>query len=82
MHTIFEGTPDRKWYPDEKRECKMVFIGRELDAEAFKDAFEHCLVSQAILWNACVHACMHAPRCGMGAMGASGMKLGMRQALL
>jgi DNA replication protein DnaC len=23
---------------------KLVFIGRELDAEAFKDAFEHCLV--------------------------------------
>lgn len=44
VHTIFEGTPDRKWRPDEKRECKLVFIGRELDAEAFKDAFEHCLV--------------------------------------
>ncbi|KAF5826553.1 CobW/HypB/UreG, nucleotide-binding domain-containing protein [Dunaliella salina] len=46
VHTIFEGTPDRKWFPDEKRECKLVFIGRELDAEAFKDAFEHCLVKE------------------------------------
>jgi hypothetical protein len=24
----------------------MVFIGRELDREAFQEAFEHCLVSE------------------------------------
>jgi hypothetical protein len=45
VHTIFEGTPDRKWLPGEKRQCKLVFIGRDLDREAFQEAFEHCLVS-------------------------------------
>ncbi len=45
VHSIFEGVPDREWRADEKRQCKMVFIGRELDKEAFKEAFEHCLVS-------------------------------------
>eukprot|EP00197_Chlamydomonas_leiostraca_P003811 CAMPEP_0202865320 /NCGR_PEP_ID=MMETSP1391-20130828/5655_1 /ASSEMBLY_ACC=CAM_ASM_000867 /TAXON_ID=1034604 /ORGANISM="Chlamydomonas leiostraca, Strain SAG 11-49" /LENGTH=530 /DNA_ID=CAMNT_0049545149 /DNA_START=14 /DNA_END=1606 /DNA_ORIENTATION=- len=46
VHTMFEGTPDRTWKDGEKRVCKMVFIGRELDREAFKDAFEHCLVKE------------------------------------
>ncbi len=27
VHSVFEGVPDRKWRPDEKRCCKMVFIG-------------------------------------------------------
>lgn len=44
VHSIFEGVPDREWRPDEKRMCKMVFIGRDLDKEAFKEAFDHCLV--------------------------------------
>lgn len=49
VHTIFEGTPDRKWHEGEKRVCKMVFIGRELDREAFKEAFEHCLVGEHVI---------------------------------
>ncbi|KAL6760024.1 CobW/HypB/UreG, nucleotide-binding domain-containing protein [Haematococcus lacustris] len=47
VHQIFEGTPDRKWREGEKRCCKMVFIGRELDQEAFKEAFTFCLVKEA-----------------------------------
>lgn len=44
VHMLFEGNPERKWRPDEKRVSKMVFIGRELDKEAFEQAFKNCLV--------------------------------------
>lgn len=27
VHSIFEGVPDRQWLPEEKRMCKLVFIG-------------------------------------------------------
>lgn len=40
---MFEGTPDREWLPNEKRECKMVFIGRDLDSKTFEEAFTNCL---------------------------------------
>eukprot|EP00798_Chlamydomonas_sp_ICE-L_P020567 gene20567-27362_t len=43
VHMMFEGAPDRKWRDDEKRMCKMVFIGLELDKEAFTEAFTNCL---------------------------------------
>lgn len=41
---IFDGTPDRKWREGEKRQSKMVFIGRDLDAELFREGFEQCCV--------------------------------------
>ncbi len=44
MHQIFEGIPDRKWAPGEKRCCKMVFIGKYLVREDFEEAFKSCLV--------------------------------------
>lgn len=40
---IFDGTPDRKWKEGEKRQSKMVFIGRDLDAELFREGFEQCV---------------------------------------
>lgn len=43
---IFDGTPDRKWKDGEKRQSKMVFIGRELDAELFREGFEQCVVKE------------------------------------
>jgi len=46
VHSMFEGTADRKWRPDEKRCSRMVFIGKELDGEAFKEAFENCVYKQ------------------------------------
>ncbi|KAJ9533641.1 hypothetical protein QJQ45_026725 [Haematococcus lacustris] len=49
VHQIFEGTPDRKWRDGEKRCCKMVFIGRELDQEAFKEAFTFCLTGTLLV---------------------------------
>jgi G3E family GTPase len=48
VHSIFEGVPDRQWRPDEARVCKMVFIGRELDKQAFTEAFQSCLVCSVL----------------------------------
>ncbi|PNH03634.1 COBW domain-containing protein 1 [Tetrabaena socialis] len=46
VHQVFEGVPDRKWNPGEKRCCKMVFIGKYLERADFEDAFKSCLVAQ------------------------------------
>ncbi len=43
VHQMFEGSPDRPWRSDERRVSRMVFIGRELDKEAFQEAFMRCL---------------------------------------
>ena len=48
VHTMFEGAPDRKWLPGEERVSKMVFIGKELDKEAFTEAFANCVVKEAV----------------------------------
>eukprot|EP00729_Bicosta_minor_P004947 gene4947-5265_t len=40
VHMIFTGLYSGKWGPDEKRECKFVFIGKSLDHAAFKLSFE------------------------------------------
>jgi G3E family GTPase len=45
VHMIFTGEYCGKWGPDEKRECKFVFIGKDLDHEAFKEAFEQTKMS-------------------------------------
>jgi len=42
IHMIVEGDHQRPWRADEKRESRMVFIGRELDAEKLKRTFEAC----------------------------------------
>lgn len=42
---MFEGVPDRKWRPDEKRINKMVFIGKDLSKEDFAEAFKGCLAT-------------------------------------
>ncbi|KAG2441512.1 hypothetical protein HXX76_003134 [Chlamydomonas incerta] len=46
VHQVFEGVPDRKWAPGEPRTCKMVFIGKYLLPEDFREAFESCLVKK------------------------------------
>lgn len=46
VHQLFDGAPDRKWLPGEKRVCKLVFIGRYLNADDFTEAFRSCLVSR------------------------------------
>ena len=40
VHMIFTGMYVGKWGADEKRECKFVFIGKDLDHDSFTKAFE------------------------------------------
>lgn len=42
VHMIIEGDHQRPWKDDEKRESRLVFIGRNLDKEALKAGFEAC----------------------------------------
>jgi len=46
VHALFEGSPDRAWRENEPRVSRMVLIGRELDADAFREAFERCLATE------------------------------------
>jgi len=43
VHMLFDGRPDRMWRPDEKRQNKLIFIGRNLDREALNEGFRACL---------------------------------------
>ncbi|WP_039759125.1 CobW family GTP-binding protein [Bartonella queenslandensis] len=42
IHMLLEGQHQRPWREDEKRESRLVFIGRSLDAEKLKTGFERC----------------------------------------
>ncbi|WP_309084701.1 GTP-binding protein [Chelativorans sp.] len=42
VHMIVEGDHQRPWKEGEKRESRLVFIGRELDTERLKRTFEAC----------------------------------------
>ncbi len=42
IHMILEGQHQRPWREDEKRESRLVFIGRNLDPEKLKTGFENC----------------------------------------
>ncbi len=41
---LFEGMPDRLWREGEARVSKMVFIGKDLDADLIRGGFEECVV--------------------------------------
>jgi G3E family GTPase len=43
VHMVLDGDHQRDWKPDEKRESRLVFIGRELDAAAIERAFLACV---------------------------------------
>ncbi|GAB2293646.1 hypothetical protein Dimus_027859 [Dionaea muscipula] len=43
VHDIFQGSPDRLWGSDEPRVNKIVFIGKNLDAEELQKGFKACL---------------------------------------
>jgi G3E family GTPase len=43
VHMISEGDLQRAWRPDEKRESRIVFIGRDLDPEALRQGFLACV---------------------------------------
>ena len=42
VHMIVEGDHQRAWKDGEKHESRLVFIGRELDAERLRTSFEAC----------------------------------------
>ena len=44
VHMIVEGDHQRAWRDGEKRESRLVFIGRELDEERLKRTFQACQV--------------------------------------
>jgi G3E family GTPase len=45
VHMMLEGDHQRKWKPDEVRQSRLVFIGRELPEQLIRDGFERCIVS-------------------------------------
>jgi G3E family GTPase len=44
VHMVLDGDHQRDWKLDEKRESRLVFIGRELDTAAIEQAFLACVV--------------------------------------
>ena len=46
VHMIVEGDHQRGWKDDEKRESRLVFIGRELDRDAIAHGLESCLAAE------------------------------------
>ncbi|XVF74782.1 hypothetical protein PTKIN_Ptkin13bG0139400 [Pterospermum kingtungense] len=44
VHDIFQGSPDRFWGPDEPRVNKIVFIGKNLNAQELEKGFKACLL--------------------------------------
>jgi G3E family GTPase len=45
VHMMLEGDHQRKWKDDERRESRLVFIGRELPEQLIRDGFENCIVT-------------------------------------
>ena len=45
VHMIIEGDHQRSWKEGEKRESRLVFIGRELDREKLEKSFNACLAT-------------------------------------
>jgi G3E family GTPase len=45
VHMMLEGDHQRKWKDDEKRESRVVFIGRELPERTIREGFESCIVT-------------------------------------
>jgi G3E family GTPase len=43
VHMILDGDHQREWKPGEKRESRLVFIGRELPEEKIRKGFESCV---------------------------------------
>ena len=47
VHMIVEGDHQRCWKEGEKRESRLVFIGRELDRDAIARGLDGCLAGEA-----------------------------------
>jgi len=49
VHMVFSGGfVDIEWKPGEKRECRFVFIGRNLDKAALIEGFEECKAEEKL----------------------------------
>ena len=44
VHMTVDSGPDRRWAAGETRDTRLVFIGRNLDAEELRGELEHCQV--------------------------------------
>ncbi|MGO8801016.1 MAG: CobW family GTP-binding protein [Roseiarcus sp.] len=42
VHMMLDGEPQREWRPDEKRDSRVVFIGRDLKEEDIRKGFLAC----------------------------------------
>ncbi len=42
VHMMLDGEPQREWKPGEKRESKVVFIGRDLKEDQIREGFLAC----------------------------------------
>jgi G3E family GTPase len=42
---IIEGDHQRPWKDGEKRESRLVFIGRDLDREKLENSFKACIAA-------------------------------------
>ncbi len=45
VHMLVEGNHQRPWQPNENRQSRLVFIGRNLDHEALRRGFEACVAT-------------------------------------
>jgi G3E family GTPase len=45
VHMMLEGDHQRKWRDGERRESRVVFIGRELPEQMIRDGFASCIVT-------------------------------------
>ena len=45
VQMMFDATPERFWRPDENRQSRLVFIGKELDEAKIRTGFESCLAT-------------------------------------
>ena len=42
VHMLLDGDRQRPWKPDEKRQSRLVFIGRDLPKDLLRQGFEAC----------------------------------------
>ena len=48
VHMLMGGSPGKAWLPNEKRESKMVFIGRNLPKRIFVEGLAYCVANSAL----------------------------------
>ena len=73
VHSLFEGSPARAWREGEPRTSRMVFIGRELDAELLREGFKDCLAERVQV----IPRCMQHIGCFGSMLGACWVREGL-----